>query len=54
MEKLERLKQEHFKDIISEGNTKAKTIGTTDKKLPSRPGMDKIYGNLGDVVNYEE
>jgi len=25
-----------------------------DKKLPPRPPLEKVYGNLGDVVSYEE
>jgi hypothetical protein len=25
-----------------------------DKRLPPKPNIEKIYGNLGDIVNYEE
>jgi hypothetical protein len=25
-----------------------------EQKLPPRPPLEKIYGNLGDVVSYEE
>ena len=56
-EKLDKLKQEHFKDIINENNNSSiqpRTKQSEKKVPPSRPGVDKIYGNLGDVVNYEE
>mmetsp|Transcript_43829 Transcript_43829/g.42334 ORF Transcript_43829/g.42334 Transcript_43829/m.42334 type:complete len:206 (+) Transcript_43829:552-1169(+) len=81
-ERLEKLKQEHFRDIMSSsqggrpgdsskdlgkapvsfaniGNRivegpKQKQHQTVDKKLPPKPTMEKVYGNLGDVVQYEE
>jgi hypothetical protein len=25
-----------------------------DKRIPPKPPIERVYGNLGDVVNYEE
>jgi hypothetical protein len=61
------LKQEHFKDLINESqsfknysnmhnNNQRNFYGnqTSESRLPPRAPLDKIYGNLGDVVAYEE
>lgn len=29
-------------------------LQSSEKKLPQRANVEKIYGNVGDVVNYEE
>lgn len=34
-------------------NSKAQPLRNASA-IPQRPHLDKIYGNLGDVVNYEE
>jgi hypothetical protein len=62
-EKLEKLKQEHFKDLINESknqfvqsNHQRNYQGnqTSESRLPPRAPLEKVYGNLGDVVAYEE
>lgn len=74
-ERLEKLKHEHFKDLMAnESNIKGpqydqarrilsetgqavtRPIGgnQSDAKLPPKPNPEKIYGNLNDIVSYEE
>jgi hypothetical protein len=66
-DQLERLKQEHLKDLISESQMtrhqqylaagKSQTNQThhfSDNRLPSRGNaFEKVYGNLNDVVAME-
>ncbi len=74
-ERLEKLKQEHFKDIIGinahssselmmqrpqhqlgvRNNNYGHNQTQSDARLPPRPQqIEKVYGNLGDIVSYEE
>ena len=67
-ERLEQLKQEHFKDIINESHSRVRYAGghsnlggarntsgmNTVMGLPPRPQLEKVYGNLNDIVSYEE
>ena len=38
----------------SDKTTPFNNMQQSDKKLPYKPGFEKIYGNLNDIVNYEE
>lgn len=69
-EYLERLKQEHLKDIMNESSISRfvsqpprqssfnKNTNASEARLNSMPKandmLEKVYGNLGDVVSYEE